>query len=125
MYDGPWDDLDYEEPWTDDEDEDEAVLRPMRVERNPDVYLPFAATCPTCGFTSADIKLLQNHSCDVQQNGGRCEDYPCCGHEAGDCNGLRYGSDEAIKAEVYRAAHDPEFAYRMERQAEYDEQWGY
>jgi hypothetical protein len=27
-----------------------------------------------------------------------CEDYPCCGHEAGDCDGQKYGSDEDIKA---------------------------
>lgn len=31
-----------------------------------------------------------------------CEDFPCCGHELGDCEGQKYGSDEAIKAEVYR-----------------------
>jgi hypothetical protein len=31
-----------------------------------------------------------------------CEDYPCCGHEANDCNGQKYGSDESIKADVYR-----------------------
>lgn len=31
-----------------------------------------------------------------------CEDYPCCGHEAGDCEGLKYGSDESIKAQVER-----------------------
>jgi len=83
--------------------------------------LPFPATCPICEFTSTDIALLQNHSCEVTQNGGRCEDYPCCGHEVGDCNGLRYGSDEQIKEDVYRAAYDEDFAYRMERQAEYDE----
>lgn len=29
-----------------------------------------------------------------------CEDYPCCGHEAGDCDGALYGSDEDIKARV-------------------------
>ena len=29
-----------------------------------------------------------------------CEDYPCCGHEMGDCDGSLYGSDEAIKARV-------------------------
>ena len=28
---------------------------------------------------------------------GHCEDYPCCGHELGDCAGLKYGTDEAIK----------------------------
>lgn len=26
-----------------------------------------------------------------------CEDYPCCGHEFGDCDGSLYGSDESIK----------------------------
>lgn len=32
----------------------------------------------------------------------RCEDFPCCGHEAGDCNGKLYGSDESIQAEVWK-----------------------
>jgi len=27
-----------------------------------------------------------------------CEDYPCCGHEMGDCEGRRYGSDAGIQA---------------------------
>ncbi len=27
-----------------------------------------------------------------------CEDFPCCGHEYGDCDGSKYGSDESIKA---------------------------
>jgi hypothetical protein len=35
-----------------------------------------------------------------------CEDYPCCGHEAGDCEGLKYGSDESIKARVYAQLDD-------------------
>ena len=30
-----------------------------------------------------------------------CEDYPCCGHEWGDCDGTKYGSDESIKQAVY------------------------
>jgi hypothetical protein len=34
---------------------------------------------------------------------GYCEDFPCCGHEAGDCNGQKYGSDESIKAGVHEA----------------------
>lgn len=82
-------------------------------------------TCSECGFSCEDDpSLMEHHSCEIQLQGGRCEDYPCCGHEAGDCNGLRYGSDEKIKADVYRAFHDPEFAYQMERQAEYDDYWG-
>ena len=64
--------------------------------------LRFTASCPDCGFASKDIALLNGHSCDTQANGGRCEDYPACGHEAGDCQGLLYGSDESIKAQVYR-----------------------
>jgi hypothetical protein len=30
-----------------------------------------------------------------------CEDWPCCGHEWGDCFGQKYGSDEAIKEAAY------------------------
>lgn len=29
-----------------------------------------------------------------------CEDFPCCGHESGDCDGSKYGSDEDIIAYV-------------------------
>jgi hypothetical protein len=36
-----------------------------------------------------------------------CEDFPCCGHEMGDCDGSLYGSDEDIKREVYRKLNDP------------------
>lgn len=59
------------------------------------------AVCADCGFRSDDIYLLRHHSCDVQQNQGNCEDFPACGHERGDCNGLLYGSDESIKEQVY------------------------
>ena len=38
-----------------------------------------------------------------------CEDYPCCGHEAGDCDGALYGSDESIKARVHARMSDPDF----------------
>ena len=67
-------------------------------------HLPTPAACtnPECGFTTTDVHLLANHSCDVQSFGGRCEDFPCCGHEMGDCNGELYGSDESIKAQVER-----------------------
>lgn len=43
-----------------------------------------------------------------------CEDYPCCGHDAGDCNGQRYGSDEAIKDAEYR---------RIERAMYFGDEW--
>lgn len=67
------------------------------------VMMNVAASCTECGFTTRDSVLLKNHSCDVQAQGGRCEDYPCCGHEMGDCNGQLYGSDESIKEQVYEA----------------------
>lgn len=60
------------------------------------------ARCTECEFTTRDSALLANHSCDTQEFGGRCEDYPCCGHEMGDCNGLLYGSDKSIKELVER-----------------------
>lgn len=44
-----------------------------------------------------------------------CEDYPCCGHEMGDCNGQLYGSDESIKereyARISRWDYDPYYDY--------------
>lgn len=64
-------------------------------------FLKQAISCNNCGFTTRDVALFNNHSCDIQQQGGRCEDFPCCGHEAGDCNGLLYGSDEAIKSDPH------------------------
>jgi hypothetical protein len=41
------------------------------------------ATCDECGF-SGSLREIECHSCYVQQQGGRCEDYPCCGHVDGD-----------------------------------------
>ncbi len=67
------------------------------------MILAHPATCSLCEFSTLDLHLLANHSCDIQTQGGRCEDFPCCGHEAGDCNGELYGSDEAIKESVYEA----------------------
>lgn len=72
------------------------------------IYLKQDVSCDDCGFTTRDVALFNNHSCDVQEFGGRCEDYPCCGHEFGDCNGLLYGSDEAIKQAVYDRWNDPD-----------------
>jgi len=34
----------------------------------------------------------------------QCEDAPCCGHEPGDCDGSKYGSDESIMAGAARRA---------------------
>ena len=61
------------------------------------VIKTYEMRCDSCGFVSHDQALMDRHSCDVQQHNGHCEDWPSCGHEWGDCNGLLYGSDEAIK----------------------------
>lgn len=65
------------------------------------IFLQVPATCSECGFSTTDVNLLASHSCDVQENGGRCEDYPCCGHEFGDCNGQKYGSTQAIQSDPH------------------------
>lgn len=41
------------------------------------------ATCDECGY-SGSLAALGLHSCDIQENGGRCEDHPACGHTDGD-----------------------------------------
>lgn len=43
---------------------------------------------------------------EYPQTSGSCEDFPCCGHEAGDCFGQLYGSDEDIKQSVYDRMYD-------------------
>jgi hypothetical protein len=65
------------------------------------VYAAHELVCSNCGFATRDIALLSRHSCDVQENNGRCEDFPCCGHELGDCNGQLYGSTEAIRSDAH------------------------
>lgn len=40
-------------------------------------------TCNECQF-SGSLAAVALHSCQIQQQGGRCEDYPCCGHTDGD-----------------------------------------
>ncbi len=46
-----------------------------------------------------------------------CEDFPCCGHELNDCDGTKYGTDEAIKMAVYRKQNHPDYdAYYDEEQ---------
>lgn len=41
------------------------------------------ATCTDCGY-SGTLAALELHDCQIAEQGGRCEDYPCCGHTDGD-----------------------------------------
>lgn len=87
--------------------------------------LSFEVRCLSCDFSTNDLSKFDSHECPADDyQSDYCEDYPCCGHERGDCRGLRYGSDESIKRDVERAYRDEDYAYAMERQAEYDEMWG-
>lgn len=61
----------------------------------------YTMRCDECGFSTRDQSLIESHSCDVQRSNGHCEDFPSCGHEFGDCNGLLYGSDAAIQADPH------------------------
>lgn len=45
--------------------------------------MAFTATCNDCG-TSGSMEALKLHDCDIANNGGRCEDFPACGHTDGD-----------------------------------------
>lgn len=65
-------------------------------EAKPETGREITAKCSECGFTSTDIPLVQNHNCETEENGGFCIDWPCCGHERGDCNGKKYGSTQSI-----------------------------
>lgn len=49
------------------------------------------------------FQLIRDRNEDLPAFGGtrHCEDYPCCGHEWGDCDGSKYGSDEEIKRRVH------------------------
>ena len=41
------------------------------------------AECLSCGRRDT-IAALALHDCQIEEQGGRCEDYPCCGHTDGD-----------------------------------------
>lgn len=43
----------------------------------------FTVSCNSCGY-SGSLGALRLHSCQIQEQGGRCEDFPCCGHVDGD-----------------------------------------
>lgn len=40
-------------------------------------------TADCCGFAGT-LAAVELHDCTIVENGGRCEDYPCCGHTDGD-----------------------------------------
>ena len=66
------------------------------------------------GTLGLSTLTADSHSEDytgVEMRGSTCIDYPCCGHERGDCNGGLYGSDESIKARIYAMSAEQFDAY--------------
>lgn len=71
-------------------------------------------SCEDCGGKWHDEFLAKHHRCSdgvsaEEEFGGRCEDAPACGHEAGDCFGRKYGSDESLRSfwsDVYSSGMD-------------------
>lgn len=73
----------------------------------------FTVSCGECGY-SGSVELVQLHSCDIAKNGGRCEDYPCCGHTDGDgCQTLREHTSEYWMELMQR---DPDWYDYMDQQ---------
>lgn len=68
-------------------------------------------SCNDCGSEGSQRWML-NHDCShnqyVNESGGRCEDYPCCGHTDGDgCRTLEsHTSDYWLEILAARDADD-------------------
>lgn len=90
------------------------------------IFTKHPIVCSECGFASTDLNLVGSHSCDIANSGGRCEDYPCCGHEFGDCNGELYGSTEAIQANPHLLCdHETGYCNLWDEENDDDEDGGW
>jgi hypothetical protein len=49
-----------------------------------------------------------------------CEDFPCCGHERGDCEGKLYGSDASIIAREQAKWDDPYYNPDYDMDGDFD-----
>ena len=78
-------------------------------------------SCNTC-HTTGSLTWMSNHPCgriaDLAETGGRCEDFPCCGHTDGDgCAPLESHTKEFWQDNPHRmCSHEDGFC-----DAEYDE----
>jgi hypothetical protein len=85
-------------------------------------------TCNDCG-TKGSVRWMQSHDCqhnqDVDEFGGRCEDYPCCGHTDGDgCKALESHTKEYYydRPHLLHEPGSPEWYDAMDDYADYDEE---
>lgn len=69
--------------WDDDDYDEDDITGDLRVRTKKERTY----TCNDCGSTGS-LRWMDKHDCETNQelneNGGRCEDYPCCGHTDGD-----------------------------------------
>lgn len=62
-------------------------------------------TCNDCSY-SGSIREVEVHSCEIAQNGGRCEDFPCCGHSVADGCQTRPEHTMAYWVDQYKRADE-------------------
>lgn len=76
-------------------------------------------TCNECGATGS-LEWMRQHPCqevqNVRQFGGRCEDYPCCGHLLGECMPQESFTKEYWLRRMENEAWDPEENYAYEEE---------
>lgn len=78
----------------------------------------FTVTCNDCGYAGS-VELVKLHDCQIQENGGRCEDYPCCGHtDGGGCQTLPEHTSEYWMELMHR---DPQLYDEMDAAGVWDE----
>jgi hypothetical protein len=73
-------------------------------------------TCNEC-HTTGSLRWMETHDCqgvqDVNQFGGRCEDYPCCGHLDGECAPQERFTKEYWQDRMSDPDYDPDHDYGM------------
>lgn len=81
-------------------------------------------SCEECHFTG-ELEAVRVHSCYVQEQGGRCEDYPCCGHTDGDgCQTLPEHTSAyyTSRPHLLHEPGSPEWLDALDDGREYDEE---
>jgi hypothetical protein len=69
----------------------------------------FEVTCNECGYAGS-IERVRLHDCTIEQQGGRCEDFPACGHTDGDgCQTLPQHTAE-FWTDLYTRFPDTDFS---------------
>jgi hypothetical protein len=79
--------------------------------------------CTDCGFTGSEEEVAV-HDCYVQEQGGRCEDYPCCGHTDGDGCQTRPSHTSAYWSRLHSEMGDEAYDDMIERMEQHEAMGG-